>query len=80
MLEGDIVCDTGREGASPQRKVAILFCNKLAEVENMTLCDLQASVYNTVAGFLPLSFTSGSTDSMDTGQAPTWISPFASTG
>lgn len=44
MLEGDIVCDTGREAASLQRKVAILFYNKLAAVENMTLHDLQASV------------------------------------
>lgn len=66
MLEGDTVCDTGREGASLQRKVATLFYNKLAAVENMTLCDLQGSVYNTV-GFLPLSFTTGSTDSMDSG-------------
>lgn len=74
LLEGDIACDTGREGASLQRKVAVLFYNKLAAVENMTSCDWQASVYNTV-GFLPLSFTSGSTDSMETGEAPTWISP-----
>lgn len=44
MVEGDIVCDMGREGASLQRKVAILFHNKLAAVENMTLCDLQVSL------------------------------------
>lgn len=44
LLEGDIVCDMGREGASLQRKVAILFYNKLAAVENMTLCGLQVSL------------------------------------